>query len=250
MPQPIAAKSKPNSDPAALKEAFEALRTYCEGSSRAALLPIDEAVIASLNDKATRSELEQRLVAALLVGGSVEAREFICAKLVLIGSERAVPALSALLSDARLATPARTALEAIASPKASEAMRKRLPRLSGLQKVGAIHSIGARRDAGSERSLAALLRAADVDVAGAALGALGEIGSAKAANALCAFAPKAPEALRPKLADATLVCAERLLATGQRAEAQALARMLDAPEQPEHVRQAAARLLSPPSGKR
>jgi HEAT repeat protein len=249
MPQPVAAKSKTKPDASALDQAFEALKTYGEGSGRAALLPIDEALVACLDDQPARRQMESRLMAALQAGGSVVAREYVCTKLALLGSERAVSAFGDLLSDPQLSTPARTALEAIPSPEASEALRKSLPKLSGLHKVGVIHSLGACRDKGSVRALTALMRDADPHVAGAAVAALGDIGSAKAAKVLRAFAPKAPEVLRLKLADAALVCAERLLAAGRSSEAQALAQVLDVPEQPKHVRQAAARLATAHSAK-
>jgi HEAT repeat protein len=234
----------PQPDAVALDQAFNALRTYREGSSRAALLPIDEAILASLEDKTAQKLLEQRLRAALQAGGSVVAREFACAKLALLGSERAVKALAAVLDDPHLSTAARNALEAIATPAATRALRKSLARLTGLQKVGVIHSLGARRDAGSVRALTALLRDPDVTVAGAAAAALGDIGSTSSARALQACAPNSPRALRPKLADAALVCAERLHAMGRTREARDLCQSLDLSEQPKHVRQAVARRLA------
>ena len=248
MPQPTSSQLKPETT--ALNAAFAALQTYDHGSSRAALLPIDEAVVAALDEKAARNELERRLVTAFQRGGSMVAREYLCSKLALIGSGFSVPAIAALLDMPEVATAARNALEAIPDPRAAKALHDRLSKVEGLQKVGVIHSLGVRRDADSVRALTGLLRNFDAETAGAAAAALGDIGSAKAAKALRNFLPNAPEVLRQKMADACLVCAERLLASSRKADAQALYRMLATVTQPKHVQLAAARGLELASGKK
>ncbi|MDW8308845.1 MAG: hypothetical protein RMK20_05675, partial [Verrucomicrobiales bacterium] len=68
--------------------AFAALQTYDWGSSRAALLPLDEAVGAAHGSRATREALERRLLDALRRATSVPAREYICCQLALVGSKR------------------------------------------------------------------------------------------------------------------------------------------------------------------
>lgn len=241
--------SRSQSDAVALNAAFAALETYNQGSSRGALLPIDQAVKASLGDEPARAALEQRLVGALQRGGSSPAVEFICSKLAMIGTKSSVAALAALLGKPEFATAARNALEAITGGGAAKALREALPKLSGLEKAGVIHSLAVRRDTGSARLLTVLLRDTDPVTAGAALAALGDIGSVKAAKTLRAFAPKAPEAIRLQVADAALVCADALIAAGKKSEGRTLAQMLDVPEQPKHVRQAAARLLALQAGK-
>ncbi len=226
-----------------LKPALEALKTYDRGSGRAALLPLDDAVKVSLADKSARTTLEQQLVIALNAGGPAVAREFLCSKLALIGTDLCVPALAALLSDPQLATAARNALEAIPSHRATTALLDHLPKLGGPQKIGVIHSLGARRDGSGVRSLVALLRESDPDTVAAAAAALGDIASTKAAKALCAFLPQAPQALQPKVADAILTCAERLLAAGHKSNARTLYQALLVLPQPAHLRDAAARGL-------
>ncbi len=233
----------------ALNGAFEALKTYDQGSSRAALLPIDEAVIASLDDKVAQKELERQLVNAVTQSGLAAAREYLCSKLTLIGSKSAVTALAALLGAPETATAARTALEAIPGRQATKALRESLSNVEGLQKIGVINSLGARRDAESVRALTGLLKNADPETAGAAAAAMGDIGSAKAAKSLRDYQPNAPAVLREKVADACLVCAERLLVSGRRADAQVLYRMLATGTQSKHVQYAAASGLDLASGK-
>jgi HEAT repeat protein len=231
------------SETTALSTAFDALKSYDQGSSRGALLPIDEAVAASLDDTGARSELERQLAAALKKGGSVVAREYICSKLALIGTEFCVPALATLLATPEFATAARNALEAIPGRQATKVLRDSLSKVKGLQKIGVINSLGARRDADSVRALSALLNAADPAIVAAAAAALGGIGTNQAGKALREFLLKAPEGLRVKVADAVLACAEQLLTADKRAVAKGLYQLLTAGTRPKHIQQAAVRGL-------
>jgi HEAT repeat protein len=224
-----------------LDAAFEALQNYQPGSGRASLMPIDEAVSARLDSPAPRAALEARLVAAWATCSSDEAREYLCSKLALIGTASSVPILATLLGSLRLSQPARNALEAIPEWQAGRALRRGMSNLSGPQQVGAINSLGIRRDLDSVGPLARLLKSPDLSVASAAAAALGSIGTSKAAHALRIFHSRVPEGLKQAAADAMLICAERLLADGHEKDAQALYALLDTPSQPQHIRAAAAR---------
>jgi HEAT repeat protein len=230
-------------DTTAVDNAFEALKTYDSGSSRAILLPIDDAVLASLRDATARRQLENRLASFLKTKLSSVAKEYVCGKLSLIGSADSVAVLAGLLDDKNLAHAARSALQAIPGPASIEALRDSLPRLQGLQKVGVINSLGARRNVASSSALAALLEDADSQVAGAAAAALGKVGATEAAQALGKVQTQAPEAIRPAVADACLACAEQLLHDGRRPEALALYKALIDPHQPKQVQLAARRGL-------
>lgn len=223
-----------------LDKAFEALKTYDWGTDRSALQPIDDAVVASHKDTAARKSLEMRLVAALKGNVSQAAKDYICRKLSLIGSADCVPAVAELLTDEKLSHMARYALERIPEEEAVAALRKALPKTTGKVKVGIINSLGVRRDAKSVEALTALLTDQDSEIASAALAALGAIGTSEAAKALKDFQPKAPEKLQLAAADACLVCAERLAAAGNKAEAMALYKLL-LKSQIKHVRLAATR---------
>lgn len=241
MPQSSPTQAKPDAD--ALNAAFDALKTYDQGSSRGALVPIDEAVIASLDDPRARQELEQRLVTALKDGGSAVAQEYICSKLTLIGSEFSVPALAPFLNAPEFATAALNALEAIPGNQATRALRSSLSETEGLQKIGVINSLGAKRDADSVKALSRLLQNEDAGIAGAAAAALGAIATTSAAKALKGFLAKAPASIQLQIADAMLTCAEQLLAAGKRTDARTLHELLATTVQPKHVQQAAARGL-------
>ena len=73
-------------------------------------------MVATHGDAAARKELETRLAAVLDSGGSRAAKDYVCRKLMMIGTAESVPALAALLPDKDLSHMARYALERIPGP--------------------------------------------------------------------------------------------------------------------------------------
>ena len=162
-----------------------------------------------------------------------------CQRLGELGPREAVPALSALLSDEHLSTYARYGLEPIADPAADDALRAGLAKLKGNLLIGVINSIGKRRGAKAGPVLAKMIYDADGEVARAAAAALGSIGGVSSMRVLQAALARAKGMTRTAVADASLVCAERLLADGKRAEALELYASLTAPGTPKAARLAA-----------
>jgi hypothetical protein len=236
-----------STQPAALspecENALAALTTYAAGSSRAVLLPLDAAVAQSISDRKLRLELERRLLVALGEKLSLVAIEYLCSKLAVIGSERSVSRLGQLLADPQTSTAARDALEKIPSGAASRALRQMVSKLSGPAKAGALLSLGVRRDADSVELCAKAALEEAADTAAAAAYALGNLGSRKAAARLKRLLDEVPASLRLPVADAVLLCAERLLADGQKAEAKSLYQRLAGAALPRHISQAALRGL-------
>jgi HEAT repeat protein len=226
-------------DSAALDKALETLKTYDWGADREALKPIDQAVIATHGDAAARKALEKSLVDALAGGISRSAQDYVCRKLRIVGTTQSVEALAALLPDEETSHIARYALERIPDEKAAEAMRDALPKVSSKLKPGIIGSLGARRDKNSLTVISKLLGDSDIQVARAATQSLGLIGTSAAVKELSNFAKKASATMKLPVADACLVCAEQLLADGEKSEAVALYRELKGDDQPMHVRAAA-----------
>ena len=114
--------------------------------------------------------------------------------------------------------------------------------------MGVIGSLGVRRDAASVPLLAALLGDADLAVARAAAFALGDIRTPEAAQALAKGKSTRAEA-NLAATDASLACAEQLLADGKRAEALAVYKRFVGDDQPKHVRLAATRGMLACAGK-
>jgi HEAT repeat protein len=122
-------------------------------------------------------------------------------------------------------------------------LRDALGQTKGRTRIGVINSLAARRDAASTPALIKIL-GEDPDSAAAAAKALGEIGTSESAKALTAARGKGPAPVQRAVVDGTLICAERLVAAGQRGQAITLIEPLTESSQPEHVRMAAKRMLS------
>lgn len=229
--------------PAALDAAFEALKTFDWGTDRKLLSAIDDAVPATHNDPAARKALESRLVGVLATGASRSAKDVVFRKLTLVGTAASTAALATFLADAELSHMARYALERIPAPEAAQALRDALPKLSGKLKVGVVGSLGVRRDTASIPVLAAMLSDADASVACAAATALADIGTAEAGQVLGKALPTASSAAQSAVADATLSCAERLLAQSNLAGARDAYQALLSANPPKTIRLAAIRGL-------
>jgi HEAT repeat protein len=229
--------------PPTLDQSFEALKGYKPADDPAVLIPIDHAVMAVHGNAAARAALEQWLAGYLGASYSSVARSFVCRELAIIGSAASVPGLTPLLLDDELSVFARQALERIPGPEADKALRDAIAKSKGRTRVGIINSVAVRRDS---RSIPLLVKAAtdEPETTAAAAKALGEIGTTESAKALEAFRGKGTPAQRLAVADAFLICAERFIASGERAQAVKLLETLTDPSQPAHVRLAANRALS------
>ena len=122
------------------------------------------------------------LCAALEGDRPSEVKTFLIRQLQLVGDERAVPALGALLGDEQLYNPAAQALLAIGGERAATAFREALPSAQGPQRVAVIDALGVLRDQQSVPILAKDAEAASEDVRAAAIAALANIGGEAAAG--------------------------------------------------------------------
>lgn len=225
-----------------LDQAFEVLKTFDFGTPLNMVQPIEDAVIAAHTDTAIRQNLEERLIAVLSTAVSSDAKDFVCRKLAVIGSSTAVPALAELLSSDANAHLARHALERIPGPEAAAALSAAATKLTGKLQIGAIGSIGARREVAGVAALAGLLQHKDSTVARAAALSLGSIGGNEAATVLRSALPIAAGD-KNFLMDAMLSCAESLLNAKKTADATAIYKLLADDQQPRLVRLAATRGL-------
>lgn len=164
-------------------------------------------------------EKERELIAVLRSDAPPADKAIACKHLAIYGSGEAAPELARLLPDEKLASWARIALEAIPGSAADEALRKSLGSLTGKLLVGAINSIGVRRDAGAVELLSTRLQDQDAEVASAAAVALGRIGNAASSKSLRASLAVAAVKVRSAVAEGCVLCAERCLAEGRAAEA-------------------------------
>jgi HEAT repeat protein len=162
---------------------------------------------------------EAELIALLHSDAATADKALACKQLAVYGSAEAVPELAKLLGNSELASWARIPLEAIPGPAADAALRNAIDSLNGRLLVGTINSIGVRRDAEAVEPLTKLLANKDADAASAAAVALGNIGNAAAAKSLRGALKSAPANVRSAVAEGCVLCAEKLAAGGNSAEA-------------------------------
>lgn len=162
---------------------------------------------------------EADLIAVLQSDGPKAEKALACKKLAVWGTEASVPALAAYLNDPELASWARIALEAIPGDAPNQALRASLGQLKGRLLVGAINSLGVRRDEGAVAMLAEKLTDADADVAAAAATALGHIGGPQAVAVLTPALNTSTGIVKNAVAEGLLFCADRFLAEGKKQEA-------------------------------
>jgi HEAT repeat protein len=220
-----------------LDKALDALKTYDWGVDPNAIKPIDEAIVTTYKDTTARTNLEAKLVAILKTEAPQAAKDVICRALRTIGTAASVPALAALLPDEKLSHMARYALERIPGPEAGQALREALAKVGAKLKVGILSSLGARGETAGVAPLQALLADADPTVVRAAALALGAIATPAANAALAAVKPGAQT--QGAIGEASLRCAEMLLADGKKAAAKATYQRLLANNPPKPVAQAA-----------
>jgi len=237
----IAATSDGAPSEAQIDAALKAAGGYRFGTSRAPLVAVEKLVnAAAAGDAAGKAKLATKLAGVLASSeATTDGKEFICGQLSLIGSDAEVPALAALLGDAKLSLAARSALERLPGEASLTAMRAALAKATGSLRVGLIDSLGVRKDAKAVGPIAGALTGADAAAATAAAAALGTIGGLEASGVLRATRAKIPPAARGAAADALLKCAAGLRAAGQMKQAAAIYEDLSAAGEPRHVRVAA-----------
>jgi HEAT repeat protein len=232
-----------------LDKALEALQTYDWGQDPKSISAIDEAIVASHGDAAKRKELEDTLSAQLKKDIPYDAKQSVCRWLMVIGTSASVPTLAELLTSKELSHMARYALTRNPAPEAAAALRDSLAKVSGPLKIGVISSLGDRGDADSVAALAGLLADGDPATARAAAKALGAIRSPEAAKAISSAKITDPS-VQGASADASLACAEALLAAGKNGDALAIYKAFAGEGQPKHVSLAAKRGMLACAGKK
>jgi HEAT repeat protein len=162
-----------------------------------------------------------------------------CMRLAVIGTKDAVPALAALLGDQHLSHYARFGLVPIPDPSVDDALRGALKTTKGELLAGVVDSIGQRKDAEAVPALTKMIYGIDIELARAAAASLGRIGGKGAVAALQTGLVKTKGPVRNAVAAACLVCADEMMARGDRKAALDLLATLTRPDIPKSVRLAA-----------
>jgi HEAT repeat protein len=158
----------------------------------------------------------RQLIAVVQSDAPLFERARACQQLTIFGTREAVPVLAGLLADDMLSHYAREALEAMPDPSAGDALRAALGTLKGKLLVGAVNSIGMRRDGKAVEALGKLANEPGSGAATAALLALGRIATPDAARQLQQTLTRGPDELRVAAAEGCLLVADADLAAGRR----------------------------------
>ena len=221
---------------AVLSAPYEAIEEYDFGKTRLGLAAIEEEI--RNIPPSSFAQVETRLLQALdSPKTTLAGKQFVCRMLRRVGSARSVPALAKLLGDKDLSHMARFALQFMPAPEAGTALREALPKVGGDLKIGLIGSLAQRGDREAAPEIAKFMTSSDENLARAAIGALGRIGGVQAAHALSTT--DVPESLKVVWDNAYLMCADKMLAEGQRSEASAVYRTMASPAHNTWIRIAA-----------
>ncbi|MBL8888906.1 MAG: hypothetical protein JNL67_02935 [Planctomycetaceae bacterium] len=220
-----------------MDKVLDTLRGLEWGADLGPLAAIDQMIADAQGKAEATAELEKAML-SVLGSASAAGRDFICRRLVSVGSAACVPTLSGMLTQAETSHMARLALEAVGAPEAAAALRTAAESATGTPKIGLMGSLAKLKDGGSVTMLAAATKAADATISHAAIWCLGQIGGAEAVAALSGITAN-DDATKLAVADALLLCADRLLAEGNNAGARDLYRKYTGEAQPKQVRLAA-----------
>ena len=226
-------------DAAKLDALLAKMAAYDWGASREPLTQWAALEQSAYQDPAAVKLLEKKLLTLLTTGTPLAAKQFVCQRLSIIGSEASAPTLAKMLRDDQTADMARYALERIPGPAVDQALEKALTKSTGLTKIGIINTLGQRADAKAAPALIKLLSATDPVIVTAAAAALGKIGDTASSQALEKAIPNMKADVLATGLDAYLKCADKMALSGKSTEALLIYQKLQNSVYPDPVRRAA-----------
>jgi len=227
---------------AQIREAVGKLAAFDYGKSSSILLAVDDYIDAARGNKELRSAIEQELIRIIESDAKLAAKQAACRRLLVVGSDASVGALSAMLAskDHKIVEAACYALSGRTSPKTKAALRKALdPAGSDPGQAAIITLLGNMRDS---ESLGALVRSAGSKqpvVSEAAISALGRLASADAVASLRKLLAGGDRTKRHAAAAALLQAAQRLAVQRKTTDAATIYKQLAAARVPDHIRRGA-----------
>jgi HEAT repeat protein len=221
-------------------ELLEKIWGYEYGQSRKPLAELEEFLRSALESPEILKKTEKQFTKLLRSDATLDAKQFACRQLSVIGSEDSVSVLAAMLGEPETADMARYALERIEGESVDEALLKALPKATGKEKTGIINTLGARGDGKSVGVLAGLIYDSDVQIATAAVAALGRIADSSAASTLAKATGKTSGKLKQQVLHAYLNCTDNL-AKHDKAKALEIYSQAYSSENPESIRIAGLR---------
>ncbi|MHC5060324.1 MAG: HEAT repeat domain-containing protein [Planctomycetota bacterium] len=220
---------------------LEKISVYKYGDSREPQTELEAFLRSALDSEEVIKKAEKQLVQLLLSDATLDAKQFVCRQLSVIGSQYSVPVLAVMLVDSETADMARYALERIEDQAVDETLRGALSGATGKDKMGIINTLGARGDEKSVKVLGDLIYQGNLQIAAAAVSALGQIADSGAADVLAKASGKTNAELKRQVLYAYINCADNLAGQGDKAKALEIYKQAYSAGNPEPVRIAGLR---------
>lgn len=208
------------------KSPLPAITNYKFGDSREPLTAVANWVLNSLGDDKKRVAVASELTAMLATDATYDCKQFVCRQLWLAAGPADVAAIAPLLRDPKTADIARYALERISGESVDTVLADALGAADDATKAGIVNSLGERRAPASVAAIAPLLASSDAKLAYSAVVALGKIGGAEADKALVKGKVKKNPRIAEAIAQARLLIAEGMAASGDAAGAEKILKSL------------------------
>jgi HEAT repeat protein len=173
-----------------------------------------------------RAVVEGAFIDALAPAADNEVKAFLIHQVQLVGGERSVAPLTALLADERLCEPATQAMLAIRTPSAIAAFETALPSATDATRVTIIQALGVVRSKTVVAQFLPLATSEDATTRRAALAALANIGDPAAGDVLAKAAQADTPYERSLGTSWYLLYARRLADAGDKAPCEAICRDL------------------------
>lgn len=216
-------------------------------SNRADAVELEKLIGTYYKDADTLGQIEDKLLAALQSNVTMAGRDFICRQLAVIGTNKSVPVLSAMLMDPETSNLARYALEKIPGKSVDEALMSAALKTKDKEiLIGIITTLGVRKS----ESVVSLSRqkltgvaVADPAVSTALVQSLGYVGTETAAAELTRIKSQITGTVLKRWPDAMLMCADAMQQAGQKKPAIAIYQKLYKTEPSSIIRASALNAL-------
>jgi len=226
--------------PLKIRPELKRVAGFQRGQDTQVFATIDQLVQLANGYECLRNTLAAEM-AAMLSDDDVtnDCKKYLLGQLSQIGTASEVSALAALLNHSELGNAARFALERMGDKAALAALRAALSTLKGKPLIGVINTLGELRDRQAVSPLEQYVASTEPAVPSAAIVALGKIGGPEAVKVLERTKSDLAASLQAKRGQALLLCAESLIAQGDRPAARKIYLNLKAADEPWPVRRAA-----------
>jgi HEAT repeat protein/archaellum component FlaF (FlaF/FlaG flagellin family) len=196
-------------------DVFQVAAKYKDGQSRAAVIKLEQMVVAAAKDESKRADVEAKLIEFIDGDTTYAGKQFLCKQLGLIGSAASADLLAKLVVDETTSDMARYAAEHIPGAEIDTMLINAAYKTSGDVQIGIINTLGVRKTVAAVAPVAEMIKASDEKLSLAAIEALKRIGNAEAMSVLAKKKDLFKGTLHESVMDAYLYCVDGLLASGE-----------------------------------